>query len=179
MRPLPEQITTARLQLRQPEASDAAAIFRAYAQDADVCKYMVWTPHASEAATRDFITSCIGAWHAGNRLPFILTEHSSNLAIGMLEARWSGTMIDVGYVLAKAHWGKGLMPEAVTALTAAALANDRIDRVQATCDVDNLPSQRTLEKSGFVREGRMERHAILPNLSPQPRAALLYAKCRG
>ena len=178
MRPLPEHIKTARLQLRPPEASDAPAIFRAYARDADVCRYMVWTPHDCEDATRDFITSCIDAWHAGNRLPFILTERTSNIAIGMLEARWSGTMIDIGYVLAKAHWRKGFMPEAVTALTATALANDRIFRVQATCDVENLASQRTLEKSGYVREGRLERHAVLPNLSPQPRAAFLYAKCR-
>ena len=178
MRPLPEFISTARLNLRRPELFDASAIFNAYTQDRDVCKYMIWKPHTSAQATHDFIQSRIDAWSAGDRLPFIITESTSNLAIGMIEARVMESMIDVGYVLAKAHWGKGLMPEAVLAVTAAALANDRLYRVQATCDTENIPSQRTLEKAGFAREGRLERHTILPNLSTEPRASFIYAKCR-
>ena len=43
-RRLPEEISTPRLSLRRPMAADAVAIFQAYAQDPQVCRFMVWTP---------------------------------------------------------------------------------------------------------------------------------------
>jgi [ribosomal protein S5]-alanine N-acetyltransferase len=52
------------------------------------------------------------------------------------------------------------------------------DQDQATCDVENLASQRALEKSGFNREGRLERYNIHPNVAAEPRACFMYAKCR-
>jgi [ribosomal protein S5]-alanine N-acetyltransferase len=176
--PLPEEIITQRLRLRRPKIGDASAIFQAYAQDPKVCRFMIWTPHASETATCKFIDLCIQAWKVGDRFPYVITERESSVAIGMLEARMQGTAVDIGYVLARAHWGKGFMPEAIQALTSVALENPGIFRAQATCDTENIPSQRALEKSGFVREGRLERFTVHPNISPEPRACFMYAKCR-
>jgi ribosomal-protein-alanine N-acetyltransferase len=99
-------------------------------------------------------------------------------AIGMLEARVGAHITDIGYVLARAHWGKGLMTEAVRALTDAALGSPEICRVQASCDVDNRASARVLEKSGFSCEGRLERYTIHPNIAAEPRPCFLYARCR-
>ena len=97
----------------------------------------------------------------------------------MIEARNLGTTIDIGYVLAKTHWSRGFMTEALGALTDIALENSTtIYRVQATCDTENIASQRALEKSGFSREARLERFMIHPNVSPEPRACFMYAKIR-
>jgi ribosomal-protein-alanine N-acetyltransferase len=96
----------------------------------------------------------------------------------MLEARLSSHFVDIGYVLGRAHWRQGLMPEAIRALTDAALATPSVCRVQATCDVDNRPSARVLEKAGFSREGRIERHTIHPNIDAEQRPCFLYARCR-
>lgn len=43
---------------------------------------------------------------------------------------------------------------------------------------ENHSSQRTLEKAGFAREGRMERYMIHPNISAEPRACFMYSRCR-
>ena len=96
----------------------------------------------------------------------------------MLEARPAGHQVDLGYVLAPAYWGRGYMPEAVRALAERALGEGGFFRVQAFCDVENIPSQRTLEKAGFVREGRHERFIIHPNRSDEPRPCFMYARCR-
>jgi [ribosomal protein S5]-alanine N-acetyltransferase len=96
----------------------------------------------------------------------------------MLEARIQGTTVDIGYVLARFHWGKRFMPEAIQALASTALESPGIFRVQAACDTENIPSKRALEKAGFVREGRLARLTIHPNISPEPRACFMYAKCR-
>jgi RimJ/RimL family protein N-acetyltransferase len=178
VRPLSDELVTPRLRLRRPVVEDAGAIFEAYAQDAGVCRFMIWSPHASQAVTDAFIASCIAAWDVGERLPYVITERESNAAIGMIEARRLGTTVDVGYVLARARWGHGLMPEAVHALSDAALGDPGLFRVQASCDTENIASQRSLEKAGFTREARLERYIVHPNLSPEPRACFLYGRWR-
>jgi ribosomal-protein-alanine N-acetyltransferase len=175
---LPEEINTPRLRLRRPTEADADAIFQAYAQDRQVCRHMIWAPHAVSSETREFISSCIEAWSTGNRLPYVIEEQGCNLAVGMLEARIQGATVDIGYVLARAHWNKGLMPEAIQALSVAALGHPDTFRVQASCDTENVQSQRALEKSGFSREGRLERYIVHPNISAEPRACFMYARCR-
>ncbi len=175
---LPEHIITARLRLRRPAAADAPALFLAYTQDPEACRYMTWAPHADASLTRGFVESCIRAWDAGSRLPYAITERHSDVAIGTIEARLLGTAVDIGYVLARPHWGAGLMPEAIAALADSALERPGIYRVQATCDTENIASQRALEKSGFTREGRLERYTVHPNLSSEPRACFMYARCK-
>jgi [ribosomal protein S5]-alanine N-acetyltransferase len=177
-RRLPEELTTSRLRLRAPISADAAAIFQSYAQDPLVCRFMIWTPHRTEQQTEEFIESCVNSWNTGDRLPYVIAEPESDLAIGMIEARIHGPTVDVGYVLARAHWNKGLMPEAISSLTSAALGNPATFRVQASCDTENIPSQRALEKAGFSREGRLDRYIVHPNISSEPRACFMYAKCK-
>lgn len=170
-------IETERLRLRRPVLSDSRSIFGAYAQDQEVCRFLIWAPHASEAMTQAFVASCVDAWNEGHRRPYVIVDRSDRV-IGMIEARWLGTTVDVGYVLARSHWGQGLMPEALTALSEAMLSQPGVFRVHAACDTENIASQRALEKSGFAREGRLERYTVHPNLSPEPRACFMYAKCR-
>ena len=175
---LPEVIESARLRLRPPIDADAEIIFRAYAQDPQVCRFLIWPPHNSVEVTRSFIAECLEAWKDGARLPYAITMRDSEDPIGMIEARVQNTMVDIGYVLARPRWGNGLMPEAIRAFAAAALSHRRIFRVQAFCDTENIASQRALEKSGFLREARLERFSVHPNLSPEPRACFMYAICR-
>lgn len=176
---LPESIQTERLILRAPREADAAHIFAAYTQDADVARFMVWRPHRLLSETEAFISYCIQGWTSGQRRPYILTRRDNDdIPIGMLEARLLPHAVDFGYVLQRSSWGTGLMTEAVVALTNAALADTECFRVQATCDTENHASARVLEKSGFTREGCLERHSVLPNLGAEPRASLMYARCR-
>ena len=93
----------------------------------------------------------------------------------MIEVRSKGHRADFGYVLARAYWGNGFMPEAIVALVDITLRPPTIYRMEATCDVENKASARALEKSGFTREGLLRRYIIHPNISPEPRDSLLYA----
>lgn len=179
VRLLPEVLKTPRLSLRKPCMADAAAIFTSYTQDLEVARYMAWKPHATLAETEAFLADCAQWWEAGDRRPYILSfKGDEQEPVGMLDARVMGHIVDVGYLLARRYWGKGLMPEAVQALTQAALAMPKLFRVQATCDVENLASARTLEKAGFIREARLERYTVHPNISAEPRACYMYACCK-
>ena len=176
---LPTTFQTNRLVARLPVASDSAHLFAAYTSKAEVSRYMMWQPHTEVETTEVFVAECIAAASGGTRLPYVLARRDKpDLPIGMLEARPSGHKVDLGYVLAPEHWGQGLMPEAISSLASLALGQAEYFRIQAFCDVENLPSQRTLEKASFVREGRHERFVVHPNMSAEPRPCFMYARCK-
>jgi [ribosomal protein S5]-alanine N-acetyltransferase len=176
---LPDILLTRRLTLRAPRESDAQAFFASFTQDMEVARYTVWRPHESLNETTAFILDCLQDWASGTAQCYALAfRDDDERPFGLIEARLRAPLVDVGYVLARSHWGQGLMPEAIDALATAALALPSIFRAQATCDVDNRASARALEKSGFVHEGRLERHTNHPNISPEPRPCFLYARCR-
>lgn len=175
----PATFETDRLIARLPRLSDVQPLFAAYMQDARVTRYLIWTPHESMAETQQFIADSMAAAEAGTRYPYVLArKERPEEPIGMLDARPGGHKVSLGYVLAQREWGQGLMPEAVSAFTDWALAQPTIFRVAAFCDIENLGSQRTLEKAGFLREGRLERYSVHPNLGPEPRPCYMYARCK-
>lgn len=176
---LPRSFQTNRLIARLPVPGDSAHLFAAYTSKPEVSRFMIWQPHAEVATTEVFVAECIAAAGAGSRFPYVLAwRENPGIPIGMLEARPSDFKVEIGYVLAPEYWGQGLMPEAVSSLADLMLDQAEFFRIQAFCDVDNVPSQRMLEKAGFLREGRHERFMIHPNLSAEPRPCYMYAKCK-
>lgn len=174
---LPDEIRARRLILRKPRPSDSPQIFSSYTSDAAVARFTVWRPHQDISETTAFITHCIESWHGNDKRPYVLALlDSEDIPIGMLEGRLLSHTVDIGYVLEQKRWGSGLMSEAVTAVSNAALALCDCFRVQATCDVENVASARTLEKSGFSLEGRLERLTVHPNLDPTPRPCLMFSR---
>ena len=176
---LPDEIRTARLTLRAPRTTDALHLFEAYTQDLDVARYMTWRPQTKLSETEGFIAYCMKGWAEDRSRAYLLVPHDNgDVPIGMLEARLQPRTVDIGYVLQRKYWGAGLMPEAIDAFSTLALSLPDYYRIQATCDTENAASARTLEKSGFAREGRLERHTVIPNVSDQPRASFMYARCK-
>lgn len=60
---------------------------------------------------------------------------------------------ELGYVLGRAHQGRGLMREALTALLDGAFGPLDLRRVEAEVDPRNHASTRVVEALGFTREG--------------------------
>ena len=64
--------------------------------------------------------------------------------------------VDVWYVLGRREArGRGLGREAVGLLVDHLLRTEPVERIGATCDVENVPSVRLLEGLGFRREGTL------------------------
>ncbi|KAI1190482.1 acyl-CoA N-acyltransferase [Nemania serpens] len=69
------------------------------------------------------------------------------------DAIYAGTR-EIGYFLSRRFWGRGIMAEAVRALTRWAFATlPDLLRIEASTFQSNVASQRVLEKAGFVKEG--------------------------
>lgn len=67
---------------------------------------------------------------------------------------------ELGYWLGASLWGRGIMTDAVRAVTEHAFASPEIQRLQAGVFSWNVPSMRVLEKAGFDREGTYRRAVL-------------------
>jgi ribosomal-protein-alanine N-acetyltransferase len=173
----PEEFVTERLVLRRPRLGDAEAIFANYAQDPEVTRYLTWPPHTALAQTQTFIASRVAAWEAGEAYEWVITLTPHDEAIGMIALRVQDYKADLGYVLARAYWGHGLVTEATRAVVDWAYAQPEIHRVWAVCDVDNPASARVMEKVGMTFEGRLRRWLWRPSVG-KPVDCLCYAKTK-
>jgi RimJ/RimL family protein N-acetyltransferase len=173
----PETITSARLLLRRPAPSDAAAIYE-YGRDPEVARYMDWPTHTALADAAAYVGEAARRWESGEEYAWVITVPPDDRAIGGVGCRVRGHAVDVGYVLARAHWRNGYAPEAARAVLEWASMLDDVHRIWATCDVDNAASARVLEKIGMTREGLLRRWAVKPNLPGPPRDAFVYSWVR-
>lgn len=174
MRP-PEIIETERLILRLPMLSDAETIFRTYAQDVEVVRYVIWKPHSSVEETEAFLRDRIAAWKDHRSFSWVITQKSTDDLIGMVEMRIEDFKANLGYVIARRFWRRGFATEAARSIVNWALNQERIYRVWAVCDVDNAASARVLEKVGMQREGVLRNLLMHPNISSQPRDSYCYS----
>ena len=60
---------------------------------------------------------------------------------------------EIGYILGKQYWGKGIMTEAIKAALDYGFNKMNLNRIQALIDPRNNASKRVAEKHGFHYEG--------------------------
>jgi RimJ/RimL family protein N-acetyltransferase len=155
----PVRFETERLILRDAMLSDADAVQR-YAGDPEVCRYMVWGPNTLDR-TREVLQARVNvhqpdperrAWEL-----MIVEKHTGELvgSAGLRVADNAALDADIGYVLARRHWGRGIMHEACSQLLEVAFGWLQLHRVWASTDAENIASQHVLEKLGLRREAHL------------------------
>ncbi len=80
---------------------------------------------------------------------------------------------EIGYWLSESCWGRGIVSEALTLVTADVFDRANLLRLFALPFADNLPSRRVLEKAGYVCEGIMRSSSVKYG---RPRDQALYAR---
>lgn len=174
------ELRTARLRLRAPRPGDEAAVFAAWAQDPQVLRYLGWAPHACLAETKAQLDWEQARWLKGSAWTWLLAG-DGDAPIGMVQflpQRLDAPAhhLRLGYLLARPHWGRGLMREALVAVLAEAFVQPAVQRIDALCDVDNHASARLLDALGFAREGLLRRHSLHPNCGTLPRDVTIHAR---
>ena len=174
----PAVLRSARLCLRPPVVADAPALFDAYTQDAEVARYTTWSAHRSLDETRQFLERHLEARAAGKLYSWLITTVEDGRPVGMIDSRLDGFRAEIGYVLTRALWGRGLMTEAAETVVTHVLAEPGMQRVWATVDLENVASQRVLQKIGMEREGILRRWLIAPTLGPLPRDVYSFSRVK-
>jgi RimJ/RimL family protein N-acetyltransferase len=73
--------------------------------------------------------------------------------ITLVVSNWEHGLAEVGYALSTIYQGRGIMTDALQILIEDLFHNTLLERLEARCAIENLGSQRVLEKAGFVQEG--------------------------
>lgn len=149
-------LETARLLLRPFRAEDAEAMFRNWASDGEVSRYLTWPPHASPELTR----SLTARWEEESRDPAVYQWAVVSKALGepigslsVVHTDPATESMELGYCIGRAWWGQGLMTEAVRAVVAFLFTEVGARRVCARHDVENPASGAVMRRVGMTKEG--------------------------
>ncbi len=78
--------------------------------------------------------------------------------------------VEIAYLLAQTHWGRGLASEAVVAIVDHGFLHHAVPRLIALIDEDNIASRRVAERAGFRPDGTVEEGGEVFPLHALPRA---------
>ena len=150
-------LETPRLTLRKIRMSDAADVYL-YAKDPEVARHVLWEPHRSVLDSRGFIRFLMYQYRNGmpGSWGIELKETGRIIGtIGYMSYNADNATVEVGYSIAREHWGKGLMTEALAAVIDESFRTLELHRIEALHFTDNPASGRVMEKCGMQHEGHM------------------------
>lgn len=146
------------VRLRPMDQSDASRVHE-WASHERACRYQSWGPNSFEQ-TAAFVAVAARTWsEPGPRRVWSATTDADGV-IGMGEARCHrDSCVEIAYAVHVDHWGRGRGTEIARLLVAEGFADDRVERVQATCDPRNVASSGVLRRAGLSVEGTL-RHTM-------------------
>jgi RimJ/RimL family protein N-acetyltransferase len=164
MRTLQLPIRTERLNLREFLNSDLEGL-HAFSSDPRVTRYLFFGPRDLEESA-EYLEGLLASQREVPRTRFELAieAQDSGRLIGACDLSLiERDVVDLGYMLGTADWGKGYATEVALALTDAAFFDLKAERVISTVDVNNRASMRVLEKVGMRWEAVYRKHRRAKN----------------
>ena len=148
-------IETERLILRKISMNDVKDI-HTYASNPEVSKYVFWDYHRSLSATEDYVSFINELYENGKIAPWGIEYKKDGKLIGTVDfVSWQPQhkTAEIGYALSREYWGKGIATEATKELINFGFNKMDLVRIQAKCLVENVGSEKVMEKAGMKFEG--------------------------
>ena len=160
--PLPT-IETPRLALRSVEPRDVGALFAIFS-DPESMRYWSSPPMRDPAEAEALLADIIRHAEAGTLFQWGIAERENDRVIGtctLFKLETQHRRAELGYIIRRDHWGRGLAREALTALLHHAFSERKLHRLEADVDPRNSRSIRLVERLGFKLEGHLrERYLV-------------------
>lgn len=135
--------------LRAFKLEDAQDMFDNYCSDDLVTKYVNWFTHKNVEETKDYLKSFLSYYDKENYYHWAIVDKQTQKVIGAIgEVNSEQNQKELGWVLSKDYWNKGLMTKAVKAVLNYLFDRD-IETVLAKCCSQNLGSSKVMQNSGL------------------------------
>ena len=151
------ELQTDRLLLRPFDFGDVDDVL-SYASEPEFGWYLsLPQPYTRDDAAKFVAQQILDKW--STRATFALVFEGHVVGGGGLSVDRRGERGELGYALAKQHWGKGLTLEAARAVIGWGFERYGVHKVIAYAVLDNRQSWRVMEKLGMTREGVKRSHS--------------------
>lgn len=174
--PWPVFLQAQRVALREWSPSDEKVV-HSYALDPEVGRYLVRGP--AELLAEPALAIREGKREQRTDYALAIVDDTGGDVIGAGELHVDSIRHhrgEVGYILRRETWGRGLATEVAGLLLRFGFDELRLHRLWATCDPANAASIRVLEKVGMRREGLLGEHYLAHDGTW--RDAVVYAAIR-
>jgi RimJ/RimL family protein N-acetyltransferase len=135
--------------------------------DPEVMRYWSHPPFTREAEAAAYLEEGRQSFESKTLFQWGLCLRDNNSIIGtctLWQLDSQNRRAEVGFVLGREHWAKGLMTDGLTALIDFSFAELGLRRLEADVDPENTASITLLERLGFVLEGRMRERWLVGGL---------------
>ncbi|HEY9669301.1 MAG TPA: GNAT family N-acetyltransferase [Coleofasciculaceae cyanobacterium] len=146
-------IETPRLRLRQFTPDDAKDLYRIYS-DPELFKYMSNEKPLLWKQTRGFIGAWNENWKRYNFGVWAIVYKKNKKLIGHCGLKFleNTSEVQIGYLLLKSYWGRGLGTEAAAAALKYGFEVIELPKIVAIAKPANIASRRVMEKIGMKYE---------------------------
>ncbi|HXZ49917.1 MAG TPA: GNAT family N-acetyltransferase [Usitatibacter sp.] len=152
-----------RVRLRPLEARDAPALYTTYA-DPETSRYLSRPPMTGLGEAEALLARAQAGREEGHGLQLAIERIGDGAFLGvclLFHIHAESARAEIGYTLAREHWSRGYMAEALPALVGYAFGPLGLNRLEADIDPRNAASARVLERLGFSREGLLRERWIV------------------
>lgn len=154
-----QRLETDRLILRRFVNEDAAAMYKNWASDSEVTKYLMWQPHSSQEVSQNITDDWIKQYSDEKYYHWaIVLKDNGNEPIGgisVVQMNEETSMTHIGYCIGKAWWHQGIMSEALKAVMDFLFDVVDVNRIESRHDPRNPNSGRVMKKCGMKYEGTL------------------------
>ena len=150
------QLSSERLLLRKLTIEDAGAMYRNWANDPEVTKYLRWPAHEDQSVTEIVLKSWIKeyedpAFYQWAIVPKDLQEPIGTISVVGMNEKTS--TVHIGYCIGKKWWNKGYTSEALKTIMPFFFLEVGANRLEAQHDPNNPNSGAVMKKCGLTFEG--------------------------
>lgn len=159
---MPDPLLSERLELRTHRAGDLDDLL-VFHGDAEVIRYIPWPVRTRDetAAALERKLGQVVAREPGDWIVRAIVERGTGVVIGeVLLKRDNDTTAEIGYVIRRDRWGKGLASEAVRTMLNSAISTFGLTDLAAVVEAENHDSLRLLERLGFIVGGVQDDGAV-------------------
>ena len=149
-------IETDRLILRRAVREDAEAMFRNWASDPEVTKFLTWPAHSTISISEMVIGSWIQEYEKTGYYQWMIVLKELGEPIGSISVvrlNESVEEAEIGYCIGQNWWHKGIVSESVAAVMEYLFGEVGMNRISARHDPNNPHSGGVMRKCGMKYEG--------------------------
>lgn len=147
-------ICTNRLILRPILPSDAKEMYKNWASDMKLAKFLRWIPHASPDATSEYLSSFDYGDAAFYNWGIVFgNELVGNISVVRLDEKLG--VAEIGYCAGSRWWNRGIVTEALGGVKDFLFGEVGINKLVLRHDTENPASGRVMQKNGMTLEGTL------------------------